>query len=420
MKSPYMNPDGTFKGGFDGCVLHMTKMEGHSEESARKICGSIAQQKMRNRSGAAVLAADFKHPADGWYQIEVPGEHSSPQGPSKNGEQPVKVIQVIDSAAVTSVVNRFNAEADEYERTTGQPFPGMVIDVEHFKHDPTKESRAYGWLMRLENREGKPFGQVRWTATGKAAVDGGDYRFFSTEYDPPDIQVLNSKGRTIRLRPLRLSGLSLTNMPNNKGGAPITNRDADQLPHKHQPTKQMTKLAAYLGLSAEASEDAILTEITKIKNRTTEAEGKVVPLQTRVTDLETANKDLLAAQIESDLAPLRNRLTEEEIKPLREGLLTNRKATLPFVTTLITKLSKAGGTERAAGSPGLTNRQTAKTPGQAETAGGSSAATPQALRTEVRKICNRDGLSGPSAFEIGFNRLREERPDLFEPAANGN
>jgi len=40
--SKYMNPDGTFKGGFSGCVSHMIEVEGHSKESAAKICGYIA------------------------------------------------------------------------------------------------------------------------------------------------------------------------------------------------------------------------------------------------------------------------------------------------------------------------------------------------------------------------------------------
>lgn len=44
MSCNHMNKDGTFKGGFDGCVLHMTGCEGHSEDSAKRICGKIAQQ----------------------------------------------------------------------------------------------------------------------------------------------------------------------------------------------------------------------------------------------------------------------------------------------------------------------------------------------------------------------------------------
>ncbi|MGD0058409.1 MAG: hypothetical protein ABSD58_03235 [Verrucomicrobiia bacterium] len=53
-KCDHMNPDGTFKevdgSRFNGCVLHMMECEGHDKESATKICGKIAQEKL---SGAA-------------------------------------------------------------------------------------------------------------------------------------------------------------------------------------------------------------------------------------------------------------------------------------------------------------------------------------------------------------------------------
>lgn len=46
----HMNPDGTFKevdgSRFNGCVLHMMECEGHDKESATKICGKIAQEKL--------------------------------------------------------------------------------------------------------------------------------------------------------------------------------------------------------------------------------------------------------------------------------------------------------------------------------------------------------------------------------------
>ena len=50
-KSDYLNPDGTFKDGFKGCVAHMQTEEGgaHSEASATKICGSIAAQSGNER-----------------------------------------------------------------------------------------------------------------------------------------------------------------------------------------------------------------------------------------------------------------------------------------------------------------------------------------------------------------------------------
>ncbi len=163
----------------------------------------------------AILNRDFVHPTDGWYQIEVPGEHPNVAG---------GVIQVIDTIAATSIVNRFNQEAADYQRQRGEEFPGMLIDHEHFKHQADKETVAYGWLLRLENRQGIPFGQIRWTTIGQAATDGGEYRFFSTEYDPEDCQILHGGQPPARVRPLRLAGLTLTNDANNKGGRPITNR----------------------------------------------------------------------------------------------------------------------------------------------------------------------------------------------------
>lgn len=159
-----------------------------------------------------VLNRDFQHPADGWYQIEPAGEHFNARA---------NAVQVIDGVALASMSNRF-ADAKKTPN-----FPGLLIDHEHFRHDPNKESRAFGWLMSTQARADGLYGQINWSATGRVAVDGGDYRFFSTEYAPKDQQVLHSSPPR-RVRPLHLSGLTLTNSPNNKGGKPITNRADDQ------------------------------------------------------------------------------------------------------------------------------------------------------------------------------------------------
>jgi hypothetical protein len=150
----------------------------------------------------------FKHPEDGMYMIEPAGEHLEREG---------GVMQVIDSTAIASIVEDFNAAAQD------PSFSGMLIDHEHAKLDLQKETVAYGWLMGLQGRADGIYGKIRWTATGQAAVDGGDYRFFSTEYDAADMEVL-SNGKPVHARPLKLDGLTLTNAPNNKRGIPITNR----------------------------------------------------------------------------------------------------------------------------------------------------------------------------------------------------
>ncbi|HWC59400.1 MAG TPA: phage protease [Verrucomicrobiae bacterium] len=154
---------------------------------------------------------DFQHPSDGWYQIEAKGDHPN---------RAAGVVQIIDDEAIKSIVNRFNADAAAGTLSHGHE---MLVDIEHFKDQADKESRAYGWLRELQAREDGIYGRILWTTTGKPAVDGGDYRFFSTEYSLDDSQVFKN-GKTKEVRPLRLDGLTLTNMNNNKGQKPITNR----------------------------------------------------------------------------------------------------------------------------------------------------------------------------------------------------
>ena len=271
-----------------------------------------------------ILNRDFQHPADGWYQIEVPGEHLNRES---------GVVQVVDDAAVCSIVNRFNQEAEAYTAKFGAPFPGMLIDHEHFKHQADKETVAYGWLMRLQNRHGQPFGQIRWTNTGKPAIDGGDYRFFSSEYDPKDLQILNRGEKPLRVRPLRLDGLTLTNDPNNKGGAPITNRNggpstiifagagAPAVNERETKQAKMNNIAMKLGLVAEASEEAILAEVTRL-----------ITLKNRNTILEAENQALLGEQVDVLLAA--HGVTDEKVINRLKPVLTGLHSREERVTTL--------------------------------------------------------------------------------------
>lgn len=43
-KSPYINPDGTFTGGFKGCVAHFTEEKGYTEEHATKMCAYLGRE----------------------------------------------------------------------------------------------------------------------------------------------------------------------------------------------------------------------------------------------------------------------------------------------------------------------------------------------------------------------------------------
>jgi phage I-like protein len=263
---------------------------------------------------AKILNREFQHPADGWYQIEALGRHPN---------RAARVVQVIDDEACQTIVNRFNADAEAGKLSHGGE---MLIDHEHFKHDAGKETIAYGWLQKLEARPDGYYGRIRWTGTGRQAVDTGDYRFFSTEYDPADLQSAESAsaenaataggGKLKTVRPLRLDGLTLTNDPNNRGAKPITNRTnfagagalaanqsaaTDSVADKSKPKTPMKNAATKLGLAPEASEDAILGAVTTLLNR--------------VSTLESENQMLLGEQVDAILdahqvkeEKLRNRL----------------------------------------------------------------------------------------------------------------
>jgi hypothetical protein len=324
-----------------------------------------------------ILNRNFQHPADGWYQIEPKGDHPN---------RAAGVLQVIDDEAARAIVNRFNFDALAGKLSHGRE---MLVDHEHFKHDDDKETRAYGWLTQLQNRADGIYGQIRWTQTGQAAVDGGDYRFFSTEYDPADLAILNSGAGILpalrsaesnarsdaprSVRPLRLAGLTLTNEPNNKGGRPITNRGSsdsaeivglllnrESSPYLNadgtfkggfdgcvlhmtrikghsgesakkicgyiaqhvanrfsgagfQPAgststrrpdacattnqnqrKKMTTVCTALGLSADAAEEAVLAEVTRLQNRLAGLQS----LEAEHTTLRNRNRELEGEQCE--------------------------------------------------------------------------------------------------------------------------
>jgi hypothetical protein len=57
-ESDYKNSDGSFKGGFDGCVAYMQTDSGggHDEDSAKKICGKIAADQSVNEKRFLTVA----------------------------------------------------------------------------------------------------------------------------------------------------------------------------------------------------------------------------------------------------------------------------------------------------------------------------------------------------------------------------
>ena len=306
----------------------------------------------------------FQHPDDGWYMIEPAGEHPHPAA---------GVVQVIDAPAMAAIVRRFQAEA----RQPG--FAGLLVDQDHFSREPDKATRAFGWLMALRARPDGLYGQIRWTASGRAAVDGGDYRYFSTEYEARDLAPLErSPAGLPRVRPLRLAGLALTNQPNNRGARPITNRrpelsrrpaaPAAAAPPPPNPTPMMHTIATKLGLPAEADEPAVLDALARLLNRAAGLEAEVAALR--------------GACVEADLDRYQGRFPAAERATWRALLVANREAALKALRAL----------PEPAGAPGgvVCNRA-------------------EARHREVHALMRAQGCD----FETAWNLARAARPELF-------
>ena len=326
-----------------------------------------------------ILNRDFAHPADGWYMIEPLGEHPN---------RPAKLVQVIDAAAATAIVNRFNQDAE------APGFAGMLVDHEHFKQQADQESRAYGWLMKLQNRADGIYGQIRWTTTGRAAVDGGDYRFFSSEYDPADLVVLYAD-KPRRIRPLRLDGLTLTNEPNNKGGRPITNRAAPPtLPAAvggaANPHTKMKDIAKLLGLSEDAAVEAVSAEIVTLKNRA--ALAATLETETQALRLEQVDAELAAAGITD--AKVINR-----IKPILSdpAQCKNRDARKDFLADLMGLVKPPAPAAQPAAAGRVLNRQSAALANADTTAEADPAARVEKIRNRATEL-QKNGLKFDAAW----------------------
>ncbi len=324
-------------------------------------------------------------PADGWYEIETSGEHLNPQA---------GVVQLLDGQAFDSIVNRFKAEA-------AQPnFGGLLIDRDHFSLDPDQTSESFGWLMEMRNRDGHLEGRPDWTDVGKPAIEGKRFKFFSTVYDPADVEKIGErkiKNHSYPLvRPLRLDRLALTNDPNNKGAKPISNRQTAATAERSESKPTMKSVLKLLGLAEDASEESAVAALQKIQNRASQVET----LTTEKAALVTERDSLLGAQVEADLEKYKAVIKNRDA--VKKQLLANRAGTIEFLEALHEAPAEAAR-ER------ITNRATAAAPGSKEAE--KEAAKKADDASKAQRITNR-------AHEIVRQKTTGKRAYSFTAAFN--
>lgn len=258
---------------------------------------------------------------DGWI-------HVVPKGELPN--RAAGVTQVLDEPALDAILANIAAE----KQRLGEKWPGVYAGREHFIYNDDQDSAALAWFKVFEKR-----GDGIWanadglTPIGKQVIANAEYKFTSFVADRRDTQKLD--GNKVRI--LKLDTIGFTNQANGKELlTPITNRDGASRPpnfpgsrepganqNPNQRTMTMKSIAQKLGLAPEASEDAILGEVTKLQNRLT----KLEPFEAEVTTLKNRIKDVETSAIESEVAGLlaERKITDDKVVNRLKPVLANLK-----------------------------------------------------------------------------------------------
>ena len=252
--------------------------------------------------------------SDGWI-------HIVPKGELPNRE--ANLVQVLDDESLDSIL----AGIETARNRLGDKWPGIYAGREHFIYNSDQDSAALAWFKDFEKRADGIWAKADGlTPTGTAAIKNRDYKFTSFVADRSDLKKIDGN----RYRVMGIETVGFTNQANGKELlTPITNRQNNLADARASAANQnnnnqgtMKNIATKLGLAAEASEDAILAEVTKLQNRATTLEGEVTPLKNRKTELETENQTLLGEQVDGLLAEhgIKEEKVMNRLKPVLTGL----------------------------------------------------------------------------------------------------
>ena len=317
----------------------------------------------------------FQPDPAGWTQlVPAPGEY--PGMLLKDGEPAEPVVQVVDGDAYRRIAAAFKTDKG------AENWPGLLIDFDHFSHDVDKPSRAAGWMDELEVRPDEGiFVRGRWTAAGKEAIEGGDYRGASPVFD---VEILEDG----RVRPIRLSDGGLTNQPAIKGMVPVSNRAGKEGAETQNTggTQMLEKLRALFG-KPDATEDEMLSSVQTAVNRSRELDQVKTDAAGKTAELEqTKNR---VAELE------REQLQAEAEKFVDEhaGVIANREAAIAqyvqnkdATVALFGTIKDASAIKSEPGEKKTLNRGDGKTPDGSPA--GEDEATKEA-EAQARRIRNR-------------------------------
>jgi hypothetical protein len=309
---------------------------------------------------------------DGWI-------HIVPKGELPNAE--AGIVQVLDDSAMDAIL----AGIEKDKNRLGDRWPGVYAGREHFIYDDTKDSAALAWFKEFKKDvDGLWAKDDGLTPAGTAAVTNREYKFTSFVSDPKQLQKISGT----RYRVTGIETIGFTNQANGKELlTPITNRatiladdELSSAANQQQKTKnKMKNIATKLGLAAEASEDAILAEVTKIQNRIVE----LTPLADDNTKLKNRIAVADAAAVDSLLAAhgVKDQKVLNRLKPVLLGIekQEDRVATL-------TDFGFKPGEQKTTATPRVLNRGAGAVTAQEA---GDDEAAQKAEQARATKVMNR-------------------------------
>jgi len=274
--------------------------------------------------------------------------HIVPKGELPNRE--AGIVQVLDDESLASIF----AGIEKDKNRLGDKWPGIYAGREHFIYNSEQDSEALAWFKDFEIR-----GDGIWakddgmTDIGTDALKNRRYKFTSFVADRSDLKKIEGN----RYRVMRIETVGFTNQANGKELlTPITNRQGAAVPcpdcgtpmkpmagdkmfcpdcgktladagasaaNQKQATKnKMKNIATKLGLAAEASEDAILAEVTKLTNRGDISSADLVTLRAEHKTRGEQNQTLLGEQVDGLLAEhgIKDEKVMNRLKPVLSGL----------------------------------------------------------------------------------------------------
>lgn len=161
-----------------------------------------------------------------------------------------------------------NDQPEDLVRRFDRRPSGLPLDFEHGTEDlPNGLAKDIaGYIVELDLREGGSiWGKVDWTGLGRDKVASRQYRYISPAffYDVQTNRVLELTSAALTVNP----NLSLTAL--NRRGAPIPATERESTMDK----EKRRALCRSLGLTDEASDDAIMTAVSDLKDGKAMAEN---------------------------------------------------------------------------------------------------------------------------------------------------